>query len=72
MFILRILRVPRIAIHKNLFASLILNGISMVMFKSILLIPYIKKNEEDLNDEGEDTLIKQVQFFHAYKLTYIM
>ena len=67
MFILRILRVPRIAIHKNLFASLILNGISMVMFKSILLIPYIKKNEEDFNEDGEDTLIKQVRCIYGYK-----
>ena len=60
----RVLRVPRIAIHKNLFASLILNCISMIIFKIVVLLPYLGKNEKGLigsaEEEDHKTILEQV------------
>ena len=41
-FFYRVLRVPRIAIHKNLFASLLLYCVSMITFKCAIWLPYIQ------------------------------
>ena len=37
----RVLRVPRIAIHKNLFASLLIHSIATIAFKALVMLPYI-------------------------------
>ena len=42
LFSYRVLRVPRIAIHKNLFASLLLYCVSMITFKCAIFLPYIQ------------------------------
>ena len=41
-FSYKVLRVLRIAIHKNLFASLLLHCISMITFKCAIFLPYIQ------------------------------
>jgi len=40
--IFRVIRVPRIAIHKNMFASLLLHCIFMLTFKEVVLLPFIQ------------------------------
>ena len=50
------LRVQRIAIHKNLFASLLFHSILTIVFKSVVLIPYIRNTGEEettLEEVGE-------------------
>ena len=44
-FLYRVLSVPRIAIHKNLFASLLLHCVSMITFKSSIFLPYIQDGQ---------------------------
>lgn len=48
-FSYKVLRVPRIAIHKNLFASLLLHCLSMITFKSVVLLPYIEQTAKQSN-----------------------
>ncbi len=43
------LRVARIAIHKNLFVSLLLHCVTMIIFKSLVLLPYIEKKPNELS-----------------------
>ena len=55
-FLHRVLRVQRIAIHKNLFASLLFHSILTIVFKSVVLIPYIRNTGEEettLEEVGE-------------------
>ena len=53
MCILRVLRVPRIAIHKNLFASLLIHSVATIVFKAYVMLPYI--------DGGQDTVLENVR-----------
>lgn len=55
----RVLRVPRIAIHKNLFASLSFHCIIMIIFKSLVLLPYIQNNGHD------ETMLQEVPLTHS-------
>ena len=48
----RVLRVPRIAIHKNLFASLLIHSVATIVFKAYVMLPYI--------DGGQDTVLENV------------
>ena len=50
----RVLRVPRIAIHKNLFASLLLHCVSMITFKASIFLPYIQ------DGQPQKSLLQQV------------
>eukprot|EP00095_Tigriopus_kingsejongensis_P004606 snap_masked-scaffold2114_size20529-processed-gene-0.1 protein:Tk04606 transcript:snap_masked-scaffold2114_size20529-processed-gene-0.1-mRNA-1 annotation:"calcitonin gene-related peptide type 1 receptor" len=51
-FSYKVLRVPRIAIHKNLFGSLLAHCITMVIFKSLVLLPFIQNRGDSMLTEN--------------------
>ena len=56
----RALRVPRIAIHKNLFASLLLHCVSMITFKCAIFLPYIQ------DGKPQNSFLEQVSIYIFY------
>ncbi|XP_059085295.1 calcitonin gene-related peptide type 1 receptor-like isoform X2 [Tigriopus californicus] len=52
-FSYKVLRVPRIAIHKNLFGSLLFHCLTMIIFKCLVLLPFIQ------NIGGQQTMLKK-------------
>lgn len=62
----RVLRVPRILIHKNLFASLLLHCVSMIIFKVVIFLPSIS-NENPVNSQLNQVILI-IHSFHNYHL----
>eukprot|EP00093_Oithona_nana_P000734 00734.XXX_908_2324_1 [CDS] Oithona nana genome sequencing. len=55
-FAYKVLSVPRIAIHKNLFASLLLHCVSMITFKSSIFLPYIQDGQPQYSSLEQNTI----------------
>jgi len=75
-FAYKVLRVPRIAIHKNLFASLLLHCVSMITFKAAIFLPYIQGDQPSKSTLAQNThgcqfLMMLTKYFRLTNYTWM-